>query len=247
MQVEQQHRASAAWDIGDILHTELFSSTSSNPNIHTSPSTSFSASSRESTPMSQHLPTPPQQAPCSSFPATSPQLGGSSSSGLSATDPASDNFFAFLDDADNTKGAHPTSLDPFSSPSLSMSMSGNGFDFGNAFDFSGMPMMMTSPMPGSGEASQDYSMNMDMMMNMGMGMGAGMGAMDMGIDPQLVDSPAPLVVMGEEEEDQEEGGDDEDPPQEEVEEEVAALVAYDEVVDEEARVVERSDNDDDTE
>lgn len=190
MQVEQQHRVnSSAWDIADILHPELYAAPNiANPNP--SPSTSFSSpSSRESTPMSQHLPTPPQQPPYPAFPSVS-------ATASNPMDLASDSFFSFLDAGDmEGKGAASASSgatqqsnsDPFNNGS-------NSFDFNFGFDFASLPMMMTSPMPAGGpQSASEYGMDMNAFMS-GLGMDS---AMDMGIDPQLVDSPAPLVTMGE--------------------------------------------------
>lgn len=198
MQVEQQHRPStSAWDIADILHSDLFTAPAPlNPNP--SPSTSFSSpSSRESTPMSHHLPTPPQQPPYPTFPA-------SAATASNPMDLSSDSFFSFLEGGDvegkGIAGHGATHTDPFATSGS------NSFDYNFGFDFASMPMMMTSPMPAGGpQSASEYGMDMNAYMS-GLGVDA---TMEMGIDPQLVDSPAPLVTMDE----------DEAQPDEEVEQE----------------------------
>lgn len=178
MQVEQQHRPTSAWDIGDVLHADLFSSSSTSAAMLSSsmedpsPSNSFC----ESTP-SSHLPTPPQPEPYSSFPSSGEP---STSSG----DPASDTFFSFLDES-------KPQVDPFNNHDFDFGYGGSGFEY---------TMMMTSPM---GATQQDFGLDMSM------------GGMDVGINPQLVDSPAPLYSMAEEQEEQDSDRDEDEELEEE--------------------------------
>jgi hypothetical protein len=119
-------------------------------------------------------------------------------------DLSSDSFFSFLEGGDvegkGIAGHGATHTDPFATSGS------NSFDYNFGFDFASMPMMMTSPMPAGGpQSASEYGMDMNAYMS-GLGVDA---TMEMGIDPQLVDSPAPLVTMDE----------DEAQPDEEVEQE----------------------------